>query len=145
VDASGQRVRLARRAVHLGIGVCVLALAAATFSLLGNVPLPGLRPPATLPGNSHASKHSPTLAREPVAGSSTQPAQATVLAPGVSSGSRSAGAASSVSASTRAPTSSSHGKPTTTPSVAPTASATSSSRSHGPPPTPPGKTKPPHT
>src|SRR5437870_2756905 len=130
VDASGQRVRLARRAVHIGIGVCALLLVAVTLSLLGNVPLPGVHPPVTLPGNSHASKHSPTLAREPVVGSSTQPAQATLIVPG---GSSSAGVTSSASTSTRATTSSSHGKPSTTPSVVPTSSATSSSRSHGPP------------
>jgi hypothetical protein len=144
VDASGRRVRLARRAVHLGIGVCVLLLAALTFSLFGNVPLPGLRPPVTLPGNTHASKHTPALARESTGGTSTRPTQATL--PGVSSGSASASrAAPSSSVSAARPTSRSHGRPSTTPSVAPTPSSTSSSRSHGPPITPPGKTKPPHT
>jgi len=64
VDGSGRRMRVARRVTYLGVGVCALLVAAAVLSLLGGVPVPGVRPPARLPNQAQAAKHVPTLARQ---------------------------------------------------------------------------------
>jgi len=64
VDGSGRRMRVARRVTYLGVGVCALLVAAAVLSLLGGVPVPGVRPPARLPNQAQAAKHVPTLERQ---------------------------------------------------------------------------------
>jgi hypothetical protein len=41
----------------------MIALVAVGASLLGHVPLPGVRPPARLPGDNYAANHAPTHPR----------------------------------------------------------------------------------
>jgi hypothetical protein len=142
VDSSGGRVRLARRATHTAIGLLMIALVAVGASLLGNVPLPGVRPPASLPGNNSASKHAPTQPRSSqlAAGASSPSSQGTTPGSPATSG---PSGAHTTTAPTAAPSTqpSSPGRPTSAPSNSATPSG---SAGHGRPPiTPPGQTKKP--
>jgi hypothetical protein len=145
VDSSGGRVRLARRATHTAIGLLMIALVAVGASLLGNVPLPGVRPPASLPGDNSASKHAPTQPRSSqlAAGASSPSSQGATPGSPATSGPSAAHptTAPTAAASTPPGQPSSLGRPTTTPSN--TTAPTSGARHGQAPITPPGQTKKP--
>jgi hypothetical protein len=162
-DASGTRLRLARRLTYLLVGAGALAMAAALISLFAGVPLASFRPPVGLPNSAHASKHAPTQAREDPAAPSAlpklaDPALSTQPSSGASTGSsppssavRVVSAPLSTAGVTRpslsAPVSATPGTSSlAVPSASPSTTApgtAASTHGQGPKNTPPGHTKSP--